>query len=171
MCRRLAERSLDAKVFLEYAALLPSDQREAARRAALERAERSNSPVTAGAFLLDLGEGARGRADPPTLRIPERRLLRGPSLAREAPGQNRHSLPAVACYRALTDQILTEVRSTAYRHAERYVDRLRALDSRVGGYGELAAHAQYLADLRERHRRKRSFWELFGASGRSSGGE
>jgi hypothetical protein len=79
-----------------------------------------------------------------------------------------HPLVAVACYRALTDQILAEGRSKAYGHAKRYVDRLSALDSSVGDYSNLASHAQYLAQLRERHRRKFSFWQLFEASASSN---
>jgi hypothetical protein len=166
--RRLAERSLSAELFSEYAALLPSDQRETARREALERAEQSNHPVAAGAFLLDLGEEERAAAL--VLQLRERlgaayyaSLL---SLAQRLEKAG-HPLPAVACYRALTDQILTEGRSKAYGHAKRYVDRLAALDSSVGDYRDLASHAQYLAQLRERHRRKFSFWQLFEASASS----
>jgi hypothetical protein len=70
-------------------------------------------------------------------------------------------LAAVACYRALIDQILDAGRSTACRHARRYLDRLSALDSSVSDYGDLASHADYLQQLRERHGRKRSFWQPF----------
>jgi hypothetical protein len=136
----------------------------------LERAENSNDPVTAGGFLLDLGEEERAAAL--VLQLRERlsaayyaSLL---SLAQRLEKVG-HPLPAVACYRALTDQILAEGRSKAYGHAKRYVDRLAALDSSVGDYRDLATHAQYLAHLRERHRRKLSFWQLFEASASSVG--
>lgn len=167
--RRLAERSLIAELFSEYAALLPSDERETARRQALERAERSNDPITAGAFLLDLGEEERAAAL--VLRLRDRlsaayyaSLL---SLAQRFEKAG-HPLPAVACYRALTDQILAEGRRKAYGHAKRYVDRLSVLDSSVGDYRDLATHVRYMAHLRERHRRKFSFWQLFEGSGSSS---
>ena len=163
--RRLAERSLSAERFAEYASLLSSDASDAARQQALERAERSSDPVAAGLFLLDLG--APDQASALVLRLRERlgsafyeHFL---TLAKGLDAAGR-SLPAVVCYRALTDQILTGGRSKAYRHAKRYVDRLSALDPSVHDYRDLSDHAEYLVHLRERHGRKFSFWKLFEGS-------
>jgi hypothetical protein len=160
--RRLAERSLDAKIFGEYAALLPRGEREAARGEAIERAERSSDPVRAGIFLLDLGEGARAAA----LIVRGRERLSAAYYASLLALAKRlekggHPLAAVACYRALTEQILAAARREAYAHAKRYVDGLSALDARVGAYGEVATHETYLAELRATHGRKSSFWKLF----------
>ena len=159
--RRLAERSLSAERFAEYASLLSPDESDAARQQALERAERSSDSVGAGLLLLDLG--AADQASALVLRLREclgsafyEHLL---SLAKGLEEAER-PLPAVVCYRALTDQILTGGRSKAYRHAKRYVDRLSALDTSVRDYRELSSHAEYLARLRERHGRKFSFWQL-----------
>jgi hypothetical protein len=166
--RRLHESSLSAELFSAYAELLSPDQRDAARRQALERAERSDSPVTAGFFLLDLGADERAAA----LVLRLREHLSGAFYAHLLSLAQRlekagHPLPAVACYRALTDQILGEGRSKAYRHARRYVDRLSALDRSVDDYRDLPTHPQYLAHLRERHGRKFSFWRLFEESASS----
>jgi hypothetical protein len=164
--RQLCEGSLSAKRLREYAAMLPPAEADAARRQALERAERSDSPVAAGAFLLGLGEGERAEAL--ILRLRDRLgsahyepLL---ALARrcEKGGQ---PVAAVACYRALADQILAAGRSTAYRYAKRYVERSAALDAAVCDERVLPGHARYLAELREQHPRKVSFWRLFGAPG------
>ena len=160
--RRLAERSFSTERFAEYVALLSSDERNAARKQALERAERSNAPVAAGLFLLDLG--APDQASAVVLRLREclgasfYESLLSLAKALEQPGR---PLPAIACYRALTDQILTKGRSEAYRHAKRYVDRLSALDPSVDDYRDLSRHREYLVHLRERHGRKFSFWRLF----------
>jgi hypothetical protein len=164
--RQRWEGSLSAKRFREYAALLPPAEQEAARRQALERAERSDAPLAAGAFLLGLGEAERAGALVLRLRerlgaAPYERLL--PLAQRlEKAGQ---PVAAVACYRALTEQILVEGRSTAYRHAKRCVDRSAALDPAVRDERVLPTHALCLAQLSERHPRKASFWKLFAPRG------
>jgi hypothetical protein len=162
--RQLWERSLSAKRLREYAALLPPAEQEAARRQAIERAERSDAPVAAGVFLLDLGEDERAGAL--VLRLRDRLgaayyedLL---VLARRFE-KSSQPVAAIACYRALADQILDAGRSTAYRHAKRYVDRSAALDAAVCDERVLPGHARYLAQLRERHARKSSFWRLLHA--------
>ena len=160
--RRLSESSLSAELFAEYAALLPPKDRDAARRQALDRAGESDDPVGAGLFLLELGEPERAAAL--VIRLRERlgsdfysRLL---ALAQhfEKAGQ---TLPEVLCYRVLTEQILDEGRSKAYRYAKRYMDRLAALDPSVADYAELPDHGEYWTSLRESHGRKYSFWRLF----------
>jgi hypothetical protein len=170
--RRLCEGSLSAKRLRAYAALLPPAEADRARREALERAERSDSPVVAGAFLLDLGEDERAGAL--VLRLRERLgaayyedLL---ALARRFE-KSSQPVAAVACYRALADQILDAGRSTAYRHAKRYVDRSAALDAAVRDERVLPGHARYLAELRDQHGRKSSFWRLFAPKGSAGGSD
>jgi len=169
--RQLWEGSLGARRFREYVALLPPAEQEAARRQALERAERSDAPVAAGAFLLALGEDEQAGAL--VLRLRDRlgsafyEHLRTLAQRLEKAGQ---PVAAVACYRALADQILVAGRSTAYHHAKRYVDRSAALDVAVRDERELPAHARYLAQLRERHPRKASFWKLLAPRGSESAG-
>lgn len=67
-------------------------------------------------------------------------------------------LAAVVCYRYLLDDILSAARSKAYKHAGRYYRRLAALDEQLNDYGPVPGHDVYVAGLRERHGRKRSFW-------------
>ena len=70
------------------------------------------------------------------------------------------ALGAVLCLRALTDQILVAGRTTTYRYAKRYLDRLAALDRRVSDFREVPDHRGYVEHLRDTHGRKRSFWKL-----------
>jgi len=161
--RKRAEGSLSADLFTEYAALLPSDERDAARRAALERAGQSNDPVAAARFMLDLGEPDLAAAT--VLRLRDRlssafywSLL---ELAQDLT-KTGHPLPAIACYRTLTNQILEQGRNKAYRHARDYVATLSTLDPAIDDYGDLGSHAAYLASLRREHGRKYSFWQLLG---------
>jgi hypothetical protein len=162
--RKLAERSNSPELFFEYAALLPVEEREVARGQALERAMRSDDPVSAARFLLALDEPDRAsalvlrRTDGLTSSYYREILDLAQGLEKAA-----RPLPAVACYRALVEQILAEARSKAYGHARRYVDRLTALHPSVSDYGELPSHADYLAQLRLQHGRKHSFWRLFTA--------
>jgi len=161
--RRLAEESLSAERFSEYAALLPSKERAAARRAALERARQSDAPVAAAQFMLELGEADLAAATVLRLRDRLDSEFYGSLLPLAQHLQKAgHPLPAIACYRALTDQILQQGRSKAYRHAKRYVDALSALDKTVDGYADLGSHAEYMASLRAQHGRKYSFWQLLG---------
>jgi len=165
--RRLSERSLSPERFAEYAALLPDDERDAARRAALDRAERSDRAVAAARFLLALGEDERAAA-----LVLHRHDQLGDAFYGDLLELAQHlekagrPLPAIACYRTLTDQILEQGRSKAYRHAQRYVDRLAQLDTTVDDHGDLPTHAQYIAGLRQHRGRKYSFWNrIDGANG------
>lgn len=73
-----------------------------------------------------------------------------------------HALAATILYRTLADDILNRARSKAYPHAARYLQRLTALakasDEEAARYEDIASHADYTADLRKKHGRKRSFW-------------
>ncbi|MBM4335533.1 MAG: hypothetical protein FJ108_06415, partial [Deltaproteobacteria bacterium] len=117
--RQISEASFSARVFDAYAALLPPESRAAAREAAIARAERSDRIASASAFLLDLGADERAAAKVLRGRA---QLADGPydallSLAQRFESAG-HPLPAIACYRALTDQILSEKRTSAYRHPQ-----------------------------------------------------
>ncbi len=160
--RRLFERSFSADRFSQYMALLPSDARDAVRRDALERAARCNgAPVAAAQFLLEIGEAEEASRLVLRLRghLPDEFYTHVLTLAQRFEKEGC-ALPAVACYRALTEEILGAARTRAYRHAKRYVDRLTALHDAVPDYGELPDYDDYLAGLRKRHGRKHSFWRL-----------
>jgi hypothetical protein len=161
--RRLAEEALSADSFRRYEALLPAGERDGARREAVDRACRSREPVKAALFLSELAELDRAAA----LVLRQREQLAASFYGELIELADRleksgHALAAIACYRALIEQILDAGRSKAYRYAKRYVDRLAALHASVADPAELGGHAEYLVHLRSVHGRKRGFWSLLG---------
>ncbi len=74
----------------------------------------------------------------------------------EAAGQ---PLAASLVYRALLDSILARGYTKAYRHGARYLAVLDRLAGSLSSWQGKATHDEYVAGLRERHGRKRSFWK------------
>lgn len=70
-------------------------------------------------------------------------------------------LAASAVYRALLDSILGRARSQAYGHGVRYLRKLERMAELVTDWGSLGGHDAYAKQLREQHKRKRSFWERY----------
>lgn len=70
-----------------------------------------------------------------------------------------YPLATVLCYRNLLDDVLASGRSKAYRHAASYYRNLSRLDARGVDYRTFSTHLAYQQRLRERHGRKRSFWQ------------
>ena len=160
--RQLWECSLSPERFAEYTALLSLREREVARRQAMERAQQSDDPVSAGLFLLELGEPECAEATVLRCREQLRSGFYG-DLIELARGFERvgRALPEVLCYRATIEQILDEGRSAAYHRAVRYADRLAALHPHVPDYRGLPDDAAYGAQLCERYGGEREFWRLF----------
>ena len=163
--RRCAEESLSAKRLAEYTELLPHEEREPARRAVLDRACQSDRPVAAAELMLELGEVDLAAATLLRLRdhLGAQRESDVLPLAQHFEQAGR-PLPAVACYRALVDQILRDGSTQAYSRAKRYVDALTSLDEAVESYGDLDSHATHLARLRSLYRDRPSFWQLVDAA-------
>ncbi len=116
-------------------------------------------------FLLECG-----RVDDAAAHVVERRdQLDGdqwPSLLPLAEGfeqADRH-LAAIVLYRALLDSILGRGQSRIYHHGLRYLRSLGQLARQVVAWREITPHAGYLAQLRQRHGRKRSFWTRYDAT-------
>jgi hypothetical protein len=65
---------------------------------------------------------------------------------------------ATVVYRALLDSILERGQTKAYSHGSRYLRKLDRLAEAVDDWGEIDSHAHYVAELRQKHRRKHSFW-------------
>lgn len=69
----------------------------------------------------------------------------------------------VIIYRSLLNDILDSARSKAYGHAARYFNRLTKLDAVISKtsilYSELVTHQEYVIALKDKHGKKRSFWE------------
>ena len=73
-------------------------------------------------------------------------------------------LAATLLYRALLDSILSRAQTRAYGHGARYLDVLGQLAAAVPDWGEIAPHPPYVAGLRARHGRKKSFWTRCGGA-------
>jgi len=72
----------------------------------------------------------------------------------------RHPLAASLTLRAMIDDTLEHGRSTRYRHAARHLATCAAPAAGIVDWQGVESHEDYLARLRERHKRKASFWSL-----------
>jgi hypothetical protein len=70
-------------------------------------------------------------------------------------------LCASIIYRALLDSILRRARSKTYTHGARYLKRLDRLAKAISDWRRFENHDAYLANLRQRHGRKTSFWSRY----------
>lgn len=73
----------------------------------------------------------------------------------------RHFLASCLLHRTQIDFALNNARSTRYKHAARHLMSCESLNDMIDDYGHHTPHTDYLADLKERHGRKTSFWEQF----------
>lgn len=76
-----------------------------------------------------------------------------------------HPLHAVLLWRAMIDFALTRNRKGRFGHAARHLASCAAADAFITDYGPHPPHTAYFQTLSERHTRKASFWESFGARG------
>jgi hypothetical protein len=72
----------------------------------------------------------------------------------------RYPLAASLALRAMIDDSLEHGRSTRYRHAARHLATCVALAAGIVDWHGFESHEDYLARLRDRHKRKVSFWSL-----------
>ena len=73
----------------------------------------------------------------------------------------RHFLASCLLHRTQIDFALNNARSTRYKHAARHLMACESLNDSIDDYGHYTPHTEYLADLKDRHGRKTSFWEHF----------
>ncbi|PHI28472.1 DUF6880 family protein [Budvicia aquatica] len=66
--------------------------------------------------------------------------------------------------RSLADDILDQGRSPAYHHAASYLQQLDKLDDKVASYASLPSHADYMAKIQVKHKRKSSFWPKYNSA-------
>lgn len=69
-----------------------------------------------------------------------------------------HALAATVLYRSLLSNILEFGTVRAYGHGARHLRELERLAQQIDDWDGLPTPAEYAATLRERHRRKASFW-------------
>ncbi len=70
-------------------------------------------------------------------------------------------------YRALLESILARAQSKYYHHGARYLRKLDSIAEAITDWKELIPHDQHKEALREKHKRKYSFWGKYeGKEGR-----
>ena len=73
---------------------------------------------------------------------------------------SRSPLAATLLLRAMIDFTLEEARSSRYKHAARHLEECARLAPAIDDFGEFETHADYGARIRDKHRRKPSFYRL-----------
>ena len=74
---------------------------------------------------------------------------------------DRRFLPASIIYRVLLESILAHAISKYYAHGVRYLLKIDKLARGVTDWRESVPHETYVAQLRQTHARKSSFWTLY----------
>jgi len=75
--------------------------------------------------------------------------------------KRKKTLAATMVYRALLESILARAVSKYYTHGVRYLRKLDQLAAKVEDWRGHPNHAAYMAQLKEDHGRKRSFWSRY----------
>lgn len=70
---------------------------------------------------------------------------------------------ASVLYRALLDSILARAKSKYYQHGINYLKKLDSLAQKVRDWKKVEPHTRYLANLRQKHKPKSSFWSQYTA--------
>ena len=77
--------------------------------------------------------------------------------------KRKRRLAASMVYRALLESILARGVSKYYTHGVRYLRKLDKLAGKIDDWHGYLSHAAYMAQLKEDHGRKRSFWSRYEA--------
>lgn len=73
--------------------------------------------------------------------------------------EQRHPLAATLVLRAMIDLSLDAAKYKRYGHAARHLQTCEHLARRIDDFAGHPNHAEYVADLRQRHGRKSGFWD------------
>lgn len=161
--RQLREQAFEARpsvfTFERWLAVLDADAAQSAHDAARLRAQSKTDPVTAAELLIRLSD-VTGAETLIVAAAPELQggLYMALSALAETFAHTGATLGAVACYRALLEDILDRAYSPAYSHAAQYWKRLQELAPRIADYQSLETRADYDVRIRARHGRKPAFW-------------
>ncbi len=156
---RLFQSEQSYASFKRYLEVLDEDEKEKARRSAINQAEKGDDILRSSDLLLNLGQ--TGSAQSLVLaRHQELAECFYDGLLRLAKAFEKADcdLAATACYRALLLDILAQARSKAYGYGARYFKKLEALAKRIKVFKPLSTHHAYVEQLRSAHGRKKSFW-------------
>jgi hypothetical protein len=152
------QRALSAPHLKAYLKRLDDDLE--AEEQALNQALRHPMPLQALSFLInwpDLDGAARlviGRADELD---GDCYYILGPAAEALA---SRSPLAATLLLRAMIDFTLEETRASRYKHAARHLETCAHLAGAIKDFGAFETHAYYDARIRDKHRRKPSFYRL-----------
>lgn len=132
---------------------------------ARQRAQTHADPITAAQLLLEVGDEAAAES----ALVDHCGEINGNDYPRLVPlaeaFEERHRVvAATVCYRALLLGILSRAYVRAYRHAARYLVRLRHLATETSVSPPLESHEAFEAALKARHARKAAFWNHVKAS-------
>lgn len=152
------ERALSAPHLKAYLKRLDDDLD--AEEQALDQALRHPSVLQALSFLInwpDLDRAAR-------LVIERADKLDGNAYYILSPAAealaSRSPLAATLALRAMIDFTLEDARSKRYKHAARHLEQCARLASAIDDYRSFESHEDYDARIRDKHRRKPSFYRL-----------
>ena len=133
------------------------------RKRAYELAEQQESVFMATSLLLEIGEIelANQVAVARQAQFADVHYTALTGMLKEIPVGT--DLIQVIIYRRLMGDILDSARSKAYGHAARYYNHLVKLDKLVDrldeGYSGIDNHLKFVSALKDKHGKKRSFWE------------
>jgi hypothetical protein len=157
--QRIFEASLAVADLHAWLHLLPPPAQAHAFERARQLAAACSNPVVVALLLLDIGDDAaaeRAIASAPAA-IHGRDYGTLVPLAETLERKGRWT-GATAVYRALLTAILDRAYSPAYRHAASYWARLQGLALKCSGLMPLEPPDAFEARIRNRHKRKTSFW-------------
>ncbi|MGH8656653.1 MAG: DUF6880 family protein [Gammaproteobacteria bacterium] len=159
--QRIFEGSGTVEDFRAWRASLALERQAQADDAARQRAQANGDPIAAACLLLQINEDRAAEV----LLVERFVHVNGNDYPRlvplaEAMEANGRLLGCTACYRALLQAILSRAYARAYSHAARYLKKLRELVHALPDLAPLESHAAFEAQLRSKHGRKASFWNL-----------
>ena len=155
------EAELSAELYRDFLDRRSPSARADAVEAALRCADKHRDVYRALAFLTAVGEYVRtenliiARGDDLDGDVYESLTAAAKSLASKAP------LASILLHRKMALAVLARSKSKYYSHAVRDILKAAELSNRVADWRGQSTHAQFLADLHERHARKPAFWALF----------
>ena len=153
------ERGLDAGYLRAHLKRLPDFEDIEAEERALSFASRFASFHQALAFLIDWPALDRA-ANLIMARMDE---LDGDYYGLLTPAadalEQRHPLAAMLVLRAMIDLSLDAAKYKRYGHAARHLQTCEHLAGRIDDFAGHPNHAEYVANLRQRHARKSGFWD------------
>ena len=163
------EAELSAEHYRDFLDRCSPSSREDAADAALRCADKHRDVYRALAFLTAVGEYARtenliiARGEDLDGDMYESLTTAAKSLASKAP------LGSILLHRKMALAVLARSKSQYYSHAVRDIFKASELSNRVIDWRGQSTHAQFLADLHERHARKPAFWALYERKAASGG--